>query len=99
MPVTRLSINKRKEREESKKKRCKELVVKIDDITTKIRELTDEALTLIEETPITSINLPTYKYKPYMVPTYVRSIHYGAEGIYMSVKDDYDETFGYESDD
>ena len=78
---------------------CKELVVKIDDITTKIRELTDEALTLIKESgPITSINLPTYKYKPYMLPTYVSSIHTGAERICMAVKDDYDEMFGYESD-
>ena len=99
MPVTRLSMKTRKESEERKKKRCKELIVKIDDITTKIRELTDEAHTLIKESgPITSINLPTLNYKPYMLPTYVNSIHTGAEGICMAVKDDYDEMFGYESD-
>ena len=45
--MTRLITKKRMEREERKKKRCKELVDKIDDITTRIRELADEALILI----------------------------------------------------
>ena len=80
MPVTRLSM-KRKEREERKKKRCKELIVKIDDITTKIRELTDEASTLIEEG---SVPFPLG-----MVWTYVNSIHTSAEGLCMALNEDH----------
>jgi len=87
-------MKKRKESEERMKKRRKELVVKIDDITTKIRELTDEAHTLIEEG-----NVP---FPIGMVTTYVNSIHTIAEGLCMALNEDHIRRirtmFGYESD-